>query len=107
MILKMECGSRYKAENIIRDDVKRNILRGFVQNLNIEIQDENEFINDLENEISKVKGELIDINNYYSPNCDAESFRNIYKAYGDELEKRRLIDFDDMVVDCYKLLSQS
>ena len=106
MILKMECGSRYKAENIIRDDVKRNILRVFVQNLNIEIQDENEFINDIENEISKVKGELIDINNYYSPNCDTESFRNIYKAYGDELEKRRLIDFDDMVVDCYKLLSQ-
>ncbi len=94
----------YTAENIIRDDMKRQILKELVNKEDIEIQDENDFLNDLEGEISKVKGEMLNLKHYYSPNCPGESFRRIYSGYQSILESKRLIDFDDMLVYCYELL---
>ena len=94
----------YTADNIIRDDMKRQILKELVNKEDIEIQDENDFLNDLESEISKVKGEMLNLKHYYSPNCPGESFRKIFNGYQHILESRRLIDFDDMLVYCYELL---
>ena len=96
----------YTSENIIRDDVKRQILKQIIDDTDIEIQDENEFINDIESEISRVKGEQLELSNYYSPNCSGEIFRKIFNAYNSALERRSLIDFDDMLIYCYELLSQ-
>lgn len=94
----------YTADNIIRDDVRRDILKRLVMETDMEIQDENEFLNDLESEISRVKGERMDLENYYSPLCSNEVFRHIYHKYEDILAKKRFIDFDDMLVYCYELL---
>lgn len=94
----------YTADNIIRDDMKRQILKELVNKEDIEIQDENDFINDIEGEISRVKGDMLDLKHYYSPNCPGESFRRIFCEYQRILESRRLIDFDDMLVYCYELL---
>ena len=46
----------YKASNIIREDMRRQLLKEIVDETDIEIQDENEFLNDLGSEISRVKG---------------------------------------------------
>lgn len=94
----------YTADNIIRDDVKRQLLRELANKEEIEMQDENDFLNELVSEISKVKGEMLDLRHYYSPNCPGESFRRIYSGYQSILESRKLIDFDDMLVYCYELL---
>lgn len=96
----------YTSDNIIRDNVKKNILREIVSEFDIDIQDENEFLNDIEAEISMVKGGRIDLEHYYSINCPRDTFRKIYNKYQDMLVKQRLIDFDDMLVYCYELLSQ-
>lgn len=96
----------YTAENIIRDDLRRNILKEIVSEQDIEIQDENEFFNDLETEISRVKGDRMDLEHYYSINCPGDTFKKIFIKYQNELINRRLIDFDDMLVYCYELLSQ-
>lgn len=104
MILKH--AYHYTAENIVRDDVKRDILKRLVNDTDIEIQDENEFLNDLESEISRVKGERMDLANYFSPLCSNEIFRDIYTKYQSALEKKRLLDFDDMLVYCYELLEK-
>ncbi len=52
------------------------------------------------------KGGRIDLEHYYSINCPRDTFRKIYNKYQDILVKQRLIDFDDMLVYCYELLSQ-
>lgn len=104
MILKH--AYHYTAENIVRDDFKRDLLRKLVRDTDLEIQDENEFLNDLESEISRVKGERIELKNYFSPLCSNEVFAEIFTRYQKALEQKRLIDFDDMLVYCYELLEQ-
>lgn len=103
MILKY--AYHYKAENIVQTDVQREILRHVLQQSGLELQDEEEFLDDLETEIGKVKTNRLDLKNYYSPLCAAEIFREMYEKYQQEMEKRRLIDFDDILVYCYELLS--
>ena len=96
----------YKASNIIREDMRRQLLKEIVDETDIEIQDENEFLNDLGSEISRVKGGRMDLAHYYSPNCPGDTFRRIYEKYQKGLARKRLLDFDDMLVYCYELLDQ-
>ena len=86
--------------------MKYRILRDLVAESRLEIQDENEFLVDLTAEISRVKGERIELEHYYSPICPGDTFRQIFTKYQHCLEKKRLIDFDDMLVYCYELLEQ-
>lgn len=96
----------YTADNIIRDEVRYQILRDLVAETDLEIHDETEFMGDLAGEISRVKGDRLDLTHYYSPLCPVEIFRKIYLRYQQALERRHLIDFDDMLVYCYELLMQ-
>jgi len=104
MILKF--AYHYTADNIVREEVRREILKDLIHGTNLEIQDENDFINDLESEISRVKGDRMDLEHYYSPLCPGDTFREIFRKYQQALERQRLLDFDDMLVYCYELLSQ-
>lgn len=104
MILKI--AYNFTARNILHESAKRSILKEIVSCMDIEIQDENEFLGDLESEISLIKGERLDLENYNSINCPKDVFKKIYDSYQNELIKQKLIDFDDMLVYCYELLSQ-
>lgn len=94
----------YNVNNIVRDDQRKQIFREILDKIDIEIEDENEFISDIESEISLVKGEMINLDHYYSIHCSEEIFKQIYQMYHDKLQKQNLIDFDDMLVYCYELL---
>lgn len=96
----------FTAANIIRENARRNILREIISHFGIDTEDENEFINDLETGISMVKGGGAVLGEYCMPDCTADIFQKIYKIYQGELQKQRLVDFDDMLVYCYELLSQ-
>lgn len=96
----------YTVDNIIRDDVRYQILRELVAETDLEIRDETEFLGDLAGEIGRVKGDRLDLAHYYSPLCPVETFRRIFQRYQQALERRRLIDFDDMLVYCFELLEQ-
>ena len=104
MILKH--AYHYTADNIIRDEVRYDLLRRILHETDLEIQDEREFLNDLASEIGRVKGERIELSNYYSPLCSNEVFREMFQKYQSALERKRLIDFDDMLVYCYELLEK-
>ncbi len=93
----------FNGSNILREEDKSRFFHDVVGSLDMEIEDENDFIGELVGEISYVKGERVDLANYYSLNCPEETFRQIYQSYQDFLKKRRLIDFDDMMVYCYEL----
>ena len=96
----------YRAENIIREEKKYEILRNIVHKTELDISDENEFVANLISEISNVKGEMLDVAYYYSKNCPEEVCKKIFREYNDTLIRANLIDFDDMLVMCYELLTK-
>lgn len=94
----------YNASNIISDEQKYRYYKELIDELEIEIEDEKEFIEGISSEISLVKSEKMDINNYYSMNCSEDNFAKLYAGYERKLRKANLIDFDDMLLLCYELL---
>ena len=59
----------YRAENIAREEERQNFIREIIQNLHLEIEDENEFVNDILSEISVIKNDRIALEHYYPKNC--------------------------------------
>lgn len=94
------------AGNIAREDVKYQYMKEIIHQYGLEYDDEKEFISELFSEISLVKGSRIELSNYYSISCADEVFRGIYSEYNQRLSKSKLIDFDDMLLYCYELLSK-
>lgn len=103
-ILKFAYG--YKAENIVREADRLHFFRETVSQLELEIEDEGDFIQGIIGEISRIKNEQINPEHYYSTNCPEEVFRKIYQRYDDFLRRRNQIDFDDMLVYCYELFRE-
>ncbi len=97
---------RYTAGNIIRENVKRMYIKELTESLELEIEDENDFLSGIINEISYVKGEMISLSYYHSSNCSDDIFARIYEGYEKRLRQENLIDFDDMLVFCYELLKE-
>lgn len=96
----------YNANNIVREEQQRELIKKLVTQYDIEFEDENEFITAILSEISLVKSSMVSPDRYYSMNCPEHIFRTIFYSYEKELHKNRLIDFDDMLVYCYELLSK-
>ena len=96
----------YSADNILREDKKNEYIKDIIGKLHLEFDDENEFIKDIISEISLVKSEMVDLQNYYAKNCSEDNFRKIFKLYNDRLIRENVVDFDDMLVMCYELLSK-
>ena len=94
----------YSADNILREEKKIEYIKEIIGKLHLEIEDLNDFIREVAGEISLVKGEMIDLANYYSKNCPDESFRKLYKMYNERLVRENVVDFDDMLTMCYELL---
>lgn len=94
----------YSLKEILEENEKRIIFRQIAEALKIEFEDEEEFISELQNEISLIKNDLIDISYYNSMILPSEQFKNFYLTYDSYKRKNNKIDFDDMLYDCYDLL---
>ena len=94
------------ASNIIREEASTQLLSDIIRKLDMELEDEREFIDAIRAEISKIKTERIDISTYYSMNCPEEQFQQIYREYTKKMQQQRLIDFDDILLYTYELLVQ-
>ncbi len=96
----------YNANNIIREEQKKQYFKEIIDKFEIEIDDEGDFLEGIISEVSLVKGELMNLDNYYSLNCSDDIFRKIYREYENRLQRANLIDFDDMLTMCYQLFVQ-
>ena len=103
-ILKLSYG--FTAGNILREETRYQYLKETVERLRLEIDDENEFLSGISAEISLLKNERISPEHYFSKNCSEEIFRKIYDEFEERKRRARLIDFDDMLVYTWELLSQ-
>ena len=96
----------YNASNVIAESDKRDIIKKLLNLYEIEDDDEAELVENIISEISRVKGDGIFIDNYYSKSLGDDIFRKVYKDYNSLLIRNNKIDFDDMLVMCYELLSE-
>ena len=103
-ILKLSYG--FTVANIITEETRRQYLKESVDRMKLEIDDENEFLTGIAGEISLIKNERVELEHYFSKNCSEEVFRKIYEGYEERKKRARLIDFDDMLVYTWELLSQ-
>ena len=100
----LKAAYNYSVDNILKEEEKERIIRQAVEKYNPETNDMADTVHRLKEEISKVKAERINISAYYSLNCPAEVFRDIYNYYVRYLNNTKLLDFDDMLLYCYELL---
>ena len=97
---------RYQASDIVREEQKMYYIREMIQQYDLEIEDEHEFVPAILSEISFVKSEMISLDHYYSRNCSEAMFKKLYEGYEERMRKAGLLDFDDMLVMCCQLFRQ-
>ncbi len=97
---------RYSPDNIVQSAQQREVILQSIARYGLTVEDENDFAQQLLSEISRVKSERIALDTYYSLNCSEDVFRNIYRDYQQMLTQNRKIDFDDILLYTYELLSQ-
>ena len=103
-ILKHAYG--YRAENILPESKKYDLIREIIYDCHLEIDDEGDFIRSVIQEISLVKGQMLSLDYYYSSSCGDDVFRQLYESYEKKLHANRWIDFDDILVYTYELLKE-
>ncbi len=96
----------FNVNSIIKEEQKLQFFRDILKRYDLETEDEKDFISELQGEISLVKGEMMDLTHYYAKNCSEEVFRSIFSDYENMLHQKQLIDFEDMLVYCYKLFKE-
>ena len=97
---------QYDGGNIVREEQQVQFIREEMGRLSLDVEDEGEFIRSILSEISMVKGEMIPLEHYYAKNCSEEIFKQLYENYQQEMGRRGLLDFDDMLVMCYRLFRE-
>lgn len=96
----------YEVKDIATPALKYRFLEETLNETGYWVDDKKEFLSDIEKEISRVKGEGIEIDCYFSSACSAEIFQKMYRGYQEKLQRHRCLDFDDMVVYTYQLLKE-
>ena len=86
------------SDNIFSDEQKYGLLQRVVERMNLDIDDEKEFLQGIASEISNIKNNQIPLTEYQSMNCEEKTFFGIYHAYEEDRKRQRKIDFDDMLV---------
>ena len=96
----------YEVKDIATPALKYRFLEETFNETGYEVDDKKEFLSDIEKEISRVKGEGIEIDCYFSSACSAEIFQKMYRGYQEKLQRHRCLDFEDMLVYTYQLLKE-
>ena len=98
---------RYDMNSILDEKTKRITIKGILKNLNVENGEDDETVGQVINEISYVKNELMDKQDFESEVLKKDEFINAYNMYEEYKEQVKKIDFDDMLLRTYYLLSEN
>ena len=97
---------RMNASNIFSEEEKMMLLREVIAGMELEIEDEKEFLQGIASEIGQIKNNRLSLGEYESSNCSDQMFRQIYEEYERRRKLLKKIDFDDMLVLCYELFQK-
>ena len=96
---------KYELDCILDEKSKKYAIKGILKNLNVENAEDDDFIMSVINEISYVKNELMDKLDFESETLTKDEFIKVYNMYEDYKAQMKKIDFDDMLIKTYNLLS--
>lgn len=93
------------ADNIIRNDTRRMLIKNIIHDLKIETNDPGVLINEIISEISCMKntGNTAD---FKSGILDDGQFEKVYEIFTRRMKELRLLDFDDMLIKCRELFEK-
>lgn len=103
---------RFTAQNIIRENDKYRLLSQIIRELPDEILGQaqldysTETLQNLLSEISTVKNNGVTPQEVRSATVPQAVFERIFQMYKQEMNRNKLIDFDDMVLLCRNLLAE-
>lgn len=97
---------RMNASNILSEEQKYQLLKQVIGRMEIDIDDEKDFLQGIAGGIGNIKNNQIPLAEYESLNCSEEVFREIFEQYEKERKRLKKIDFDDMLVLVYELFKK-
>ena len=97
---------RMNASKILSEEQKYQLLKQVIGRMEIDIDDEKDFLQGIAGEIGNIKNNQIPLAEYESLNCSEEVFREIFEQYEKERKRLKKIDFDDMLVLVYELFKK-
>lgn len=90
----------------ISEKQKQRFIRSKLECTGLEFDNPAELTQKVINEISSVKGNRLDINGFSPKSLPGQTFKAIYEKYESFLAANSLLDFDDMLLKCGRLLSE-
>jgi len=93
--------------NILSEEERYSILQEVAAKVSrediLDGEEEKEFLSELAEEIGNVKNNRLDIGTYESAKHGTSRFRDIFRSYEREKKESRKLDFEDMLLYCYRL----
>lgn len=103
-ILRQSCG--YGLEQVMAEEERRGVLRKLVAEARISVQDEEEYVQQFLGQYSLMKNRLENGNTFAPRELPKDEFVALAKAFDGYKRRNEKIDFDDMLTECYDILSQ-
>lgn len=103
-ILRQACG--YSLEQVLSEDERRNTLQKLVTEARISVQDQEEYIQQFFSQYSLMKNQLLDVSDFLPEGLPKDEFVALTKKFDGWKRRNEKIDFDDMLTECYDVLSQ-
>ena len=103
-ILRQACG--YSLEQVLSEDERRNTLQKLVTEARISVQDQEEYIQQFFSQYSLMKNQLLDVSDFMPDGLPKDEFVALTKKFNGWKRRNEKIDFDDMLTECYDVLSQ-
>lgn len=103
MMLRKAYG--YTGKNIVKEQEKYEFIRNIIEEYDMNYDGQDDFAKNIISEISCVKSEMQDIEDHFSTNMKPADFKIVYTKYNEWLRKKNKLDFDDMLIFAYELLS--
>ncbi len=104
-ILRQSYG--YTLDDVLSETQKHQILRQILAQQQIQAQDEEEYIRQFVSQLSLMQNELESTISFQPEGLPKDEFVAMVQAYEAAKAQMQKIDFDDMLTQCYALLSQN
>lgn len=95
----------YGLDSVLKEDERKGIIKNISIKLGANLDEET--LQTISGEISYIKNDMIEPCNYHSMEVSDKVFQEIYDAYEEVKAQHGKLDFDDMMVKCYELLSSN
>ncbi len=102
-IVRTAFGQKFNL-GVLDENMKRSVLKNILKGIDQENFDNEELLASVLNQLGILSCNMIDIENYYSKDMPEDQFRELYRKYEKYKTDNGVLDFDDMVTRCYKLL---